>query len=114
MRSHNFVTNGILRYMATQPKKMSVSDIKKKMMKLTNWSLNAKQTEISRSITFDSFLSGLAFIAKLTVHAEILGHYPDIELTYSKVKINLSTHEIKGLSSTDFELAKRIDALRTS
>ncbi len=81
-------------------------------MRLPAWNINSKQTEISRSFEFANFLSGLAFIAKVAVHAEILNHHPEIELTYTKVKIKLTTHDIKGLSSLDFELAKRIDAFR--
>ena len=55
---------------------------------------------------------GLAFVAKVAVHAEVMNHHPDIELSYGKVKVKLSTHDAKGLTTLDFELAKRIDGIQ--
>lgn len=88
--------------------------IEKKLKDLSGWKVNAKYTMLSRSFDFPNFISGLAFIAKITVHAEVLDHHPEITLTYGQVKINLTTHDTKGLSKKDFELAERIGNLRVS
>ncbi len=101
-------------HMAVLHKKLASTDIKKRLKKLPEWSVNTKETELSRSFTFRDFIHGLAFIAKISVHAEILGHHPDIELSFSKVKVKLSTHDVKGLTKVDFELAQRIDDLKIS
>ncbi len=93
----------------SQPK---TSAVEKKVSKLDNWVLNAKQTEIFKTYTFQNFVTALSFTAKITVHAEILGHHPTIELSYGKVKVTLTTHDTKGLTNADFELAQRIDGLR--
>jgi 4a-hydroxytetrahydrobiopterin dehydratase len=98
--------------MTKTPKKLKDTEIKSKFLKISEWNLNPKQTELSKSFEFGSFVNGLAFVAKVAVHAEIMGHHPDIELTYSKVKVKLSTHDVKGLTNADFELAKKIDGLR--
>lgn len=98
--------------MLSKNRKLKLTEIKSKFLKISDWNLNTKQTELSKSFEFSSFVNGLAFIAKIAVHAEIMGHHPDIELTYHKVKVKLSTHDVKGLSKADFELAKRIDGLR--
>lgn len=98
--------------MATQNKKLRESDIVKKFSKISEWNLNAKQTELSKTFLFASFMHGFAFVAKVAVHAEVMGHHPDIELSYGKVKIKLTTHDVKGLTSADFDLAKKIDGLR--
>ncbi len=95
-------------------KKLKDSEIKSKFLKISEWNLNPKQTELSKSFEFASFVNGLAFVAKIAVHAEIMGHHPDIELSYGKVKVKLSTHDVKGLTVADFDLAKRIDNLRIS
>jgi 4a-hydroxytetrahydrobiopterin dehydratase len=79
--------------------------------KLDGWVLNAKATEISKSIEFTSFINALAFVAKIAVHAEILDHHPTITLSYKTVTILLTTHDKGGLTKLDFELAKRIDLL---
>lgn len=98
--------------MIARIKKLTIGEISKSLKKIPEWTINAKQTEITRSFVFHNFLNGLAFIAKITVHAEILNHHPDIELTYQKVKVRLTTHDLKGLSNADMELAKRIDNIR--
>lgn len=95
-------------------KKLNSKDIVKKLKSIPEWNTNAKETVLSKTFLFSNFVSGLAFVAKVTVHAEILNHHPDIELSYGKVKIILSTHDVKGLSNADFELAKRIDGIKTA
>ncbi len=97
--------------MATTPKKLKQSDIEKKLKKLPEWNVNTKVTEISRTFPLRSFITGLSFIAKIAVHAELMNHHPDIELSYGSVKVRISTHDIKGLSNLDFELAEKIDKI---
>lgn len=99
--------------MGTIKKKLNAVELDKKIRKISDWHLNTKETELSRTFAFPTFVDGLAFVAKIAVHAELLQHHPDIELSYSKVKIVLTTHDVKGLTNEDFELAKRIDTLRT-
>lgn len=93
-------------------KKLGEKDIDKKFQKLSGWVVNAKKTEITKTFQCASFMGGFTFLAKVAVHAEVIGHHPTIELSYSKVKIKLSTNDVKGLTTADFELAKKIDSLR--
>lgn len=98
--------------MAQKKTALKPKDVEKRFKTISEWQLNAKCTQLTRVFTFPNFISGLAFAAKITVHAEVLQHHPDIELSYGKVKVKLTTHEVKGLTKLDFELAKRIDKLR--
>jgi 4a-hydroxytetrahydrobiopterin dehydratase len=43
--------------------------------------------------------------------AESRQHHPDWSNVYNRVKIELSTHDLGGLSTLDAELAAAIDAL---
>ena len=40
-----------------------------------------------------------------------MGHHPDLELSWSEVKVSITNHAAGGLTEADFELAKRIDEL---
>ena len=40
-----------------------------------------------------------------------MGHHPDLEISWSEVKVSITNHSAGGLTATDFELAARIDAL---
>jgi len=92
-------------------KALSKSEIAKQLKKVVAWSTNSKGTQIVKSATFDNHIDALVFIARITVHAQVLNHHPDINFSYKKVKVTLTTHEVKGLSAIDFEMAKRIDSL---
>ncbi len=90
---------------------LTLLQIEKKSKNIPDWIFNKAKTQISKSFSFASYLDGLTFIARIAVHAEIFHHYPEIELTHTKVKIKLSSPEIKSLSSSDFDLAEKIDRI---
>jgi 4a-hydroxytetrahydrobiopterin dehydratase len=60
---------------------------------------------------FRDFREALAFVNKVGEIAEQEGHHPDIHLSYGKVKIQLWTHKIDGLSESDFILAAKCDEI---
>lgn len=94
-------------------KMLSKKDIDKKLVTLTGWTLNKKGTQISKEFLFPSYIVALAFVAKIAVHAEVLGHHPEVTLSYGKVVVVLTTHDVRGLSKQDFILADRIDRLQS-
>lgn len=67
--------------------------------------------KISRLFKFKNFMQALDFVNKIAQIAEEEQHHPDIRINYNKVRIDLSTHAIKGLSMNDFIMAAKIDAL---
>jgi 4a-hydroxytetrahydrobiopterin dehydratase len=50
-------------------------------------------------------------VNKLVEPAESAGHHPDIEISYNKVKILLTTHDAGGLTQKDFDLARVISQI---
>lgn len=94
-------------------KGLSIKDAEKEAAHLTNWELNKAHTQIAKIFHFPTFVAALAFCAKITVHAEVLDHHPDIELSYGKVKVKLTTHHTGGLTKLDFALAERIDGINS-
>lgn len=84
----------------------------KEMRELVNWTLDDASAVITKTFLFSSYLSALAFIAKVAVHAEILNHHPTITFAYTSVTVSTTTHESGTLTKKDFELARKIDALK--
>ena len=66
---------------------------------------------LEKEYRFDDFVSALAFTNKLGAVAESEGHHPDIYLTWGKVRLQIWTHKIDGLSEADFVLAAKADKL---
>ena len=83
------------------------------LKKLPDWECNPKQTFLKAAYTQPDYISGLVLIARIAVHAELLHHHPEITYTYSTVSIKLTTHEAKGITARDIDLATRISKLIT-
>jgi len=66
---------------------------------------------LEKGYSFKNFREALAFTNQVGILAEEEGHHPDIFLSYGKVKIELWTHKIDGLTESDFILAAKIDKL---
>ena len=57
------------------------------------------------------FKGSVDLVNRITPEAEELNHHPDLEISWSTVKVTVTTHSEGGLTEGDFELARRIDAL---
>jgi 4a-hydroxytetrahydrobiopterin dehydratase len=73
------------------------------------WALAGEK--IGREFEFADFRGSIDFINNVAEVAEEQGHHPDICVSYNKVKLELSTHKIGGLSKNDFILASKIDRI---
>jgi len=76
---------------------------------LSGWTVENSKLQTSR--TFKNFIQAIEFVNKLVEPAESAGHHPDIEISYNKVKITLTTHDAGGLTQKDFELAEAISQI---
>jgi 4a-hydroxytetrahydrobiopterin dehydratase len=70
-----------------------------------------REHHLERVFAFADFAEALAFTNRVGELAEQEGHHPDICLGYGEVKIQLYTHKIDGLTTSDFVLAAKIDQL---
>lgn len=79
-----------------------------------SWNLSPDATGISRTWKFSSFRAAMAFVNQVADIAESEDHHPDIHVSYRRVRLDLTTHAIHGLSENDFILAAKIDAQERS
>lgn len=82
------------------------------LKQLNGWTLSGDCRWLSKEFTFKNFAEALACVDKVGALAEQEGHHPDIQLSWGKVVVELTTHAIKGLSENDFILAAKIDKLQ--
>lgn len=79
----------------------------------SSWTLFRGQSSaihrLRKQFKFKHFKEAMVFVNKIAEIAEAEGHHPDISLSYNKVRIDLYTHAVKGLSENDFILAAKID-----
>lgn len=55
-----------------------------------------------------SFSLGVTFVVEIGRRADALDHHPDLLLTYPRVEVRVSSHDIGGLSRRDVDLARAI------
>jgi len=67
---------------------------------------------LERDYQFKNFREALDFTNKIGEIAEQEGHHPNIILSYGKVKIQIWTHKIDGLTESDFILAAKYDNIK--
>lgn len=67
---------------------------------------------LEKEYSFKDFKEALNFTNRVGAIAEQEGHHPDIFLGWGKVKLDLWTHNIGGLSENDFILAAKADEAR--
>lgn len=90
---------------------MKGEELKQLQEKLgNNWEV-INEHHLEKTFTFKNFREALDFTNKVGELAEQQGHHPDIGLTWGKVKIDICTHKIDGLTESDFILASKIDQL---
>ena len=73
------------------------------------WTLSADR--MTRQLVFRDFVEAFGFMAQVALLAESKNHHPNWSNVYNRVSIDLTTHDLGGLSSLDVELAAAIDAL---
>ena len=68
--------------------------------------------KLQRTFMFKDFSEAFAFMARVALAAERMGHHPEWTNVYNKVEIKLSTHDAGGkVTDKDRKLAKAIDAI---
>jgi 4a-hydroxytetrahydrobiopterin dehydratase len=56
-----------------------------------------------------NFVEAVEFVNAITPVAETENHHPDLHVSWGKVRVDLWTHKINGLSEADFVMAAKID-----
>lgn len=88
---------------------LAADEIHKHLEDLEGWERSGNS--IRKQFERGDFVGSVKFVDGLVEPAEDMGHHPDVEISWSKVTVKLTTHSEGGLTDADFELAGRIDAL---
>jgi len=76
---------------------------------LPAWQLH--QDTLVRDFRFADFSEAFAFMTRVALAAEAMGHHPEWSNVWNRVTIALTTHDSGGLTELDLDLARRINAL---
>ena len=90
-------------------RKLTEQEINDSLARVPGWELVAGK--LHRELTFSSFVEAFGFMSAVALVAESMQHHPEWLNVYNRVVIDLSTHDVGGLSVLDFELAEQIGRL---
>lgn len=80
------------------------------LAQLAGWEVRF-QRRLWKTYEFKNFVAAVEFVNRVTPLAETEGHHPDLHVAWGAVGVELWTHKIDGLSSSDFIMAAKIDRL---
>ena len=66
---------------------------------------------IKKEFKFNNFIEAFGFISKVALLSEKMDHHPNWQNIYNKVIIELTTHDMNGITDKDTNLAEAIDTL---
>jgi 4a-hydroxytetrahydrobiopterin dehydratase len=96
----------------TGDKVLTASQLKKYLAAVPQWILAADGKRIRRKWVAKDFLIALDFFNRVGRIAQAEDHHPDLHLKgYRNVTIELSTHDLGGLSENDIIVAAKINQL---
>jgi 4a-hydroxytetrahydrobiopterin dehydratase len=90
-------------------RRLSESELAAALAARPLWRLH--EGKLRRELRFAGFREAIAFMTRVALVAETLDHHPDWCNAYDTVRIELVTHDLGGLSTLDFELARQIDSI---
>lgn len=88
---------------------LSPSEIALLAAELPAWQV--QEGKLQRQLCFADFSEAFAFMTRVALAAEQLGHHPEWSNVWNRVSIALTTHDAGGLTDLDVSLARRIDAI---
>ena len=83
------------------------------LSKLDGWKLTgeAASVAIEKTYLFKNYFETIAFVNAVALVAHRQDHHPDLQVFYNRCVVRFNTHDVGGLSSTDFNCATLVDAL---
>jgi 4a-hydroxytetrahydrobiopterin dehydratase len=70
-----------------------------------------EEHHLAKTYSFPDFAQALAYVNRVGEMAEDQGHHPDLHLAWGKVRVEIWTHVIGGLTESDFVLAAKAEKL---
>lgn len=81
------------------------------LAELDGWTEADGRDAIRRTFHFKNFSEAFAFMTRVALAAEKANHHPDWSNVYDRVEIELSSHDLGGVTGRDTKLAAIIDKI---
>jgi len=73
-----------------------------------------EEHHLEKTFTFDDWAQAMVFANKVSDIAEEANHHPDLHIEWGKVKVQIWSHKIDGLTESDFIFAAKAQEASSS
>jgi 4a-hydroxytetrahydrobiopterin dehydratase len=87
--------------------RLSDSEIHESLQRIAGWTV--ADGKLHKEYRFKDFIHAFGFMSTAALAIEKMNHHPEWLNVYSRVVVDLTTHDVNGISSRDFELAALLD-----
>ncbi len=96
-----------------QRRACSATEIVSHLAKLDGWKLtgDGAVVAIEKTFHFANYFETVAFVNAVALVAHKQDHHPDLQVHYNRCVVCFNTHDVGGISMTDFDCAAQVDAL---
>lgn len=90
-------------------RKLSDDEIRKRLADFPGW--DVREGRLHREFQFKNFVEAFGFMASVALVAESMNHHPEWLNVYNRLIVDLSTHDVGGITALDFKLAEAFNRL---
>lgn len=89
--------------------KLSLLQIEEELQTLNGWEYSGEFIE--KSFQFGTFKETFSLMTRIAFECELQEHHPNWSNVYNSLHIKLNTHDVGGITTNDFLLARTIEAI---
>lgn len=93
----------------SERRKLTETELDDALTELDGWSV--EDGKLHKEYEFEDFVAAFGFMASAALCAERKNHHPEWFNVYNRVRVDLSTHDVGGITTWDVELAKEMDTV---
>ncbi len=86
-----------------------MEDLEKEIKDLAGW--EKVENKLKKDFKFKDFIEAFSFVTRIALISEKMNHHPEWFNVYNRVKIELVTHDLGGISTYDIKFADTINKL---
>ena len=92
---------------------LTATEIVTQLAQLDGWTLRGEENDVAieKTYQFANYYQTIAFVNALAFVAHVSDHHPELLVTYNRCVVRFNTHDVLGISATDFQCAAAADDL---
>jgi len=96
-----------------QRRALGTTETVTRLSALPGWQLRGDGADVAieKTYRFANYYETISFVNAVAFVDNAQDHHPDLSVHYNRCVVRFNTHDVQGLSETDFECAALVDGL---